>query len=240
MSWSIQLRPARCTGAFPKSAALSAFRRPLSTLGATRASSVPLWCFRGARVNVGCPTPPSANFSRGLRADFCLPKSPPHARRYAIFRGENEAIFGCVLCSRKNLPLFPPITPYYSQERRNKRKYIKESSDVKQLPITYDKNTNSFVWQSPEVEAATIQLWEKAYPSVDIEAEMSKMKVWLSSNPRKAQKKNWLRFCSAWISRSASYGAYVAGGRFRERNVADCHRQKITTPAENLEFSARW
>ena len=110
---------------------------------------------------------------------------------------------------------------------------------MKQLPITYDKNTNSFIWQSPEVEAATIKLWEKAYPSVDIEAEMSKMRVWIISNPRKAQKKNWMRFCSAWISRSASYGASVAEGRFRERNVAD-HRQKITTPAENLEFSARW
>ncbi len=137
-------------------------------------------------------------------------------------------------------PVPPSYTPLYPPERRNKRKYIKESSDVKQLPITYDKNTNSFVWQSPEVEAATIKLWEKAYPSVDIEAEMTKMRVWIISNPRKAQKKNWMRFCSAWISRSASYGASVAEGRFRERNVADCRRQKITTPAENLEFSARW
>ena len=200
------------------------------------------WCDKGVfSENVGCPTQPSANFSRGLRADFCLPKSPPHARRYAIFRGENEAIFECVLCSKETPLSSLPYNPsYYSPKKENKRKYIKESSDVKQLPITYDKNTNSFVWQSPEVEAATIQLWEKAYPSVDIEAEMSKMKVWIISNPRKAQKKNWMRFCSAWISRSASYGAYVAEGRFRERNVADCGRQKITTPAENLEFSARW
>lgn len=139
---------------------------------------------------------------------------------------------------QERTPLFlPPIPPSITQERRNKRKYIKESSDVKQLPITYDKNTNSFVWQSSEAKTATIGLWREAYPTVDIEAEMSRMRVWIISNPRKAQKKNWLRFCSAWLSRSAS----VAGPKFRERNVAAyCHRQTFNTPAENAEFSARW
>lgn len=109
---------------------------------------------------------------------------------------------------------------------------------MKQLSITYDKNTNSFVWQSSEAKTATIDLWKEAYPTVDIESEMSRMRVWIISNPRKAQKKNWLRFCSAWLSRSASS---EVGSKFRERNVADiCRRQTFNAPAENAEFSARW
>lgn len=99
--------------------------------------------------------------------------------------------------------------------------------------ITYDKTSGDFIWSSQDSKSATINLWKNTFPTVDVESEMQKMRVWLMANPRKAAKKNWMRFVAGWLMRQNDKN-------LRERNVADAKRQHLNTPRENLEFSARW
>lgn len=43
--------------------------------------------------------------------------------------------------------------------------------------------------------------WEKAYPGLDIEAQLRRMDAWLRANPAKARYRNWERFVTGWLSR---------------------------------------
>ena len=45
-----------------------------------------------------------------------------------------------------------------------------------------------------------LQEWEMAYPSLNIEGELLRMKAWLDSNPKR-RKKNYLRFVNGWLAR---------------------------------------
>lgn len=44
--------------------------------------------------------------------------------------------------------------------------------------------------------------WKAAYPSVDIESELSKAAAYIASNPHKAPRSQIARFLNAWLSRS--------------------------------------
>lgn len=57
-----------------------------------------------------------------------------------------------------------------------------------------------------------------AYPSLDVEAEVRRAKLWLDAHPRR-QKKNVRRFLQNWMSR-----AEQRGGRARSSNEFDIRR----------------
>ena len=46
-----------------------------------------------------------------------------------------------------------------------------------------------------------IEAWKKAYPKVDVAAEVAKAEAWYLANPTK-QKKNHARFLNGWLSRA--------------------------------------
>lgn len=41
-----------------------------------------------------------------------------------------------------------------------------------------------------------------AFPSVDVPAELLRMSAWLTANPTKSRKRQWLRFVTNWLARS--------------------------------------
>ena len=45
------------------------------------------------------------------------------------------------------------------------------------------------------------------YPTVDLSSQLASMEAWLAANPRKARKRAWLRFVTAWLARSAEDSA---------------------------------
>ena len=73
-----------------------------------------------------------------------------------------------------------------------------EVKEVKEVKVVF--NFNTMKWEG--ITVAQVKLWESAYPDVDVvDVLLKKMPVWLSSNPRKARKKNWPRFIVNWLSR---------------------------------------
>ena len=69
------------------------------------------------------------------------------------------------------------------------------SSGVK---ITFD--FDSMKWQNITIDQ--VKFFENCYPDVDVVEILTKrMPAWLMCNPKKAKKKNWLRFINNWLSR---------------------------------------
>ena len=58
-----------------------------------------------------------------------------------------------------------------------------------------------------DVPLAKIESWREAYPAVDIEQELQKMRVWLDGNPTKRKTRRGIeRFIVNWLSRSQDSG----------------------------------
>ena len=51
-----------------------------------------------------------------------------------------------------------------------------------------------------------IRVWESAYPSIDVRAQIREVAAWCISNPAKAPRSNYSRFINGWLSRSKSVG----------------------------------
>jgi len=91
-----------------------------------------------------------------------------------------------------------------------KKDLIKETL-TKEEYAQSDKNRSKqqlrdfvFSFESKSFEGISqddIQAWKEAYPSVNIDQELAKMKQWILSNPSKA-KKLWRKFVTAWLLKS--------------------------------------
>lgn len=58
-----------------------------------------------------------------------------------------------------------------------------------------------------EADDADIIQWQKAYPAVDVHAELSKMESWLDANPKKRKTKTGIkRFVNSWLARAQDKG----------------------------------
>ena len=76
--------------------------------------------------------------------------------------------------------------------------------------VTY--NFGEMKWGGITVEQ--VKLWERAYPDVDVvDVLLNKMPPWLDANPQKAQKKNWKRFITNWLSRQQGRYDEIRVGR---------------------------
>jgi hypothetical protein len=66
--------------------------------------------------------------------------------------------------------------------------------------------------------------WQQAYPSLNVDGELQRMKIWLDANPRR-RKKNYQRFVTGWLCRenakveyaAASAKSYARVGTHRDR-----------------------
>ena len=57
--------------------------------------------------------------------------------------------------------------------------------------------------------------WAAAYPAIDIEVELAKARLWVTSNP-KNRKSNWRRFLVGWFARSQERAPPRGGGKSSE------------------------
>ena len=65
--------------------------------------------------------------------------------------------------------------------------------------------------------------WSRAYPAVDVQAELLKMRAWAMSNPTKLKTMNGItRFINAWLSKTQDQAGRVPSSAFKnqgERNA---------------------
>jgi hypothetical protein len=67
--------------------------------------------------------------------------------------------------------------------------------------ISFNAESNCF----ENIDDSQKELWSKAYPATNIDAELSKAVVWLKANPTKT-KSNYNKFLSGWLSRCQDSG----------------------------------
>jgi len=67
--------------------------------------------------------------------------------------------------------------------------------------ISFNAERNCF----ENIDDSQKELWSKAYPATNIDAELSKAVVWLKANPTKT-KSNYNKFLSGWLSRCQDSG----------------------------------
>ena len=85
---------------------------------------------------------------------------------------------------------------------------IKEYSKVKyegKKVDPYPDRVNKFYDNIPK---ELIDMWKKAYPNVDVEAENEKARVWLLSNTNKA-KKDFKGFTNRWLGKACQSGGSI-------------------------------
>ena len=85
---------------------------------------------------------------------------------------------------------------------------IKEYSKVKyegKKVDPYPDRVNKFYDNIPK---ELIDMWRKAYPNVDVKAELEKSRVWLLSNTNKA-KKDFKGFSNRWLGKACQSGGSI-------------------------------
>jgi hypothetical protein len=115
---------------------------------------------------------------------LCMPKFDRHTSESAKTRA---------LTSKRvdKLRNASTVTKALPEKRREEVKY---SSAKQKITLTNDgrfENLNEH-----------LEVWNNAYPNVDVEKQIAKAGAWCKSNPTKAPKSNYPRFLNAWLSRS--------------------------------------
>jgi uncharacterized protein YdaU (DUF1376 family) len=65
------------------------------------------------------------------------------------------------------------------------------------------------------VSQVMVDEWSKAYPAVDVQAELQKMRVWAMSNPNMQKTSNGIpRFVNAWLSKAQNEAGKVPSNAF--------------------------
>jgi hypothetical protein len=76
------------------------------------------------------------------------------------------------------------------------------------------------------VNQGMVSEWSKAYPAVDVVAELQKMRVWSLSNPSMQKTSNGIaRFVNAWLSKAQDQAGKVPSGSFK--NAGDRNAEVI-------------
>jgi hypothetical protein len=64
-----------------------------------------------------------------------------------------------------------------------------------------------------------LELWQRAYPAVDIEQELARAAAWLNENPTRRPRSNYGRFLTCWLSRSQDRGGTRKRPEYRASTV---------------------
>jgi hypothetical protein len=76
------------------------------------------------------------------------------------------------------------------------------------------------------VSQEMVSEWSKAYPAVDVQGELNKMRVWAMSNPTKQKTSTGIaRFANAWLSKAQDQAGKVPSGSFK--NAGDRNAEVI-------------
>ena len=84
------------------------------------------------------------------------------------------------------------------------KEYSKVKYDGKKID-PYPDRVNKFYDNIPK---ELIDMWRKAYPNVDVKAELEKSRVWLLSNTNKA-KKDFKGFSNRWLGKACQSGGSI-------------------------------
>ena len=85
--------------------------------------------------------------------------------------------------------------PTITQEKANQEPRTKNQT------ISFDAEGGVF----KNVSKSQIEVWEKAFPAVNLDIEMAKAVSWLIANPKKI-KSNYSRFLNGWFTRCQDSG----------------------------------
>jgi len=86
-------------------------------------------------------------------------------------------------------------------------------------PHAENKHADEISWNKEQkkfqnLTDCKIQLYKEAFPRINLERELSAMKLWLTNNPKRANKKDWNKFITNWLTKAYDkqqrYEAYAA------------------------------
>lgn len=81
-----------------------------------------------------------------------------------------------------------------------------------------------------EITADKMQIWEKAYPGVDIKQELQKVIAWCYSNPTKRKTHRGVnRFINSWLDRAQNQGGTYRQAQQRQEPEAEANKQQYAT-----------
>lgn len=89
-----------------------------------------------------------------------------------------------------------PSLPKKVTTKETTTKEKKETTTAETQKAFFDFNTGEFTGLNGKVE-----IWVKAYPAIDVLAEIKKAGAWLVANP-KNRKSDYPRFLNGWLSRA--------------------------------------
>ena len=104
----------------------------------------------------------------------------------------------------------------------------------------YPDRVNKFYDELPK---DLIEMWQKAYPNVDIKVETERARVWLLSNTNKA-KKDFKNFTNRWLGKACQNGGQipvVMSERKLERQIAKqkkYEQEAMTESASHEEWTS--
>lgn len=99
-----------------------------------------------------------------------------------------------------------------TQNTKPKTQLSVEPQSVSQPVVEVPILGNKAYGVSPEM----VDEWSKAYPAVDVVAELHKMRVWSLSNPTKQKTSTGIaRFVNAWLSKAQNEAGKLPSGGFQ-------------------------
>lgn len=87
-----------------------------------------------------------------------------------------------------------------------------------------------------EISVEDFENWKIAYPSVNLNQELTLQVEWLLSNPSKSNKKQWRKFITGWFQRTeeknSNKAAYRSLNVSTDRRTKDMNGKPILSPAD--------
>jgi len=100
-------------------------------------------------------------------------------------------------------------------------KLRKEGKGIHSEGIDFDFQTRKFLNITIEDKAG----WKDAFPAVDVEQELRKMREWLLANPTK-KKSNYRKFITNWLSREQDKGGTKSSHEDKRKKALDDWEKK--------------
>ena len=156
--------------------------------------------------NVATPTTYKCRSARDIST---TPRHPDVVYPYDTQMSHTPTTYRCRGINRNNEYNEPLFKNQYIIKAQTQK--ISSGQDVNDEPK--EQKINEISW-SPLTGFTGITeedkaKWRKAYPAVDIEANLLRMHEWLLANPAKAHKKLWRRFIVNWLAKQQERGGDI-------------------------------
>ena len=138
------------------------------------------------------------------RTDGKVPADPAYIKRVAYLSSVDFEPLLSVGFLKVSPEMLANASTLQAKATTEERRVETEDSSVSHEKIVFDgssfKNINGH-----------LDIWMKAYPAINVEAEIAKAAAWIVANPKNT-KKQWGRFLNGWLSRAQDKAPRVASG----------------------------